>query len=297
MPCGGQLRLRLDLAHLLHAERERALHKFTLYDEQSGKAVTAKEIAARLAEVGLRPLSSACSDMRLQLEDKFEQLQAHELEAEGLLILLQGTCADVSHNSANLQRHVLVQVEQLKEALETRGAAMLAQVRERERFKLAALHEQIARMEKEYDKMKRASVALRAMLRDHASLDPVEFMSACTAADERINPVLRDAAAISYQPEESADLSLTLDTEAERLLLAHTNFQENKTPPAPSQIRVIKLSPQYPGEAGAGGEASEGGAGATSLARAAGPSGSYSLTVGWSMDLSPILSDVPAPRR
>ena len=42
------------------------------------------------AQVGLRPLSSACSDKREALQDKLEQLQASELEAEGLLILLQG---------------------------------------------------------------------------------------------------------------------------------------------------------------------------------------------------------------
>ena len=34
----------------------------------------------------------------------------------------------------------------------------------------------IGRMEKEYDKMKRSSATLRLMLRDHASMDPVEFM-------------------------------------------------------------------------------------------------------------------------
>ena len=210
----------------VEAERERALQNFTLYDEQTGRPVTAREIAARLAEVGLRPLSSACSDMRVQLEDKFEQLQQHELETEGLLILLQGTCADVSQNSANLQRQVVLEVEELKETLESRASSMLAQVRERERFKLAALHDQIARMEKEYDKMKRASGALRGMLRDHASLDPVEFMAACTAADARINPVLRDAGAILYQPEERADLALTVDTSSEKLLLSQTNFLE-----------------------------------------------------------------------
>lgn len=73
---------RLPACVRAEAERERALQSFALYDEQAGRPVTAREIAARLAEVGLRPLSSACTDMRLQLEDKFEQLQQHELEAE-----------------------------------------------------------------------------------------------------------------------------------------------------------------------------------------------------------------------
>ena len=47
-----------------------------------------------LAEVGLRPLSSACVDMRHELE-KFEQLQSHVVESEVLLIRLQGMCAEV----------------------------------------------------------------------------------------------------------------------------------------------------------------------------------------------------------
>jgi hypothetical protein len=207
-------------------DRERMLHNFTLYDETSGKAVSTKDIASRLAEVGLRPLSAACTDMRLQLEQKFEQLQAHELEAEGLLILLQGSCADVAQNSANLQRHVLAHIEQLKEQLEARASAMVAHVREQERQKLSSLHDQIGRAEKEYDKMKRSSATLRHMLKDHASMDPVAFMSACQAAEQRITPVLVDAAAFSYRREENPDFDLTLDVSSETLLLQHTNFEQ-----------------------------------------------------------------------
>ena len=83
-----------DFVLAARAERERALEHFTLYDEQSGKSVTPADMVVCLAEVGLRPLSSACVDMRHELE-KFEQLQSHVVESEVLLIRLQGMCAEV----------------------------------------------------------------------------------------------------------------------------------------------------------------------------------------------------------
>ena len=74
--------------------------------------------------------------------------------------------------------------------------------------------------------MKRSSATLRHMLKDHASMDPVAFMSACQAAEQRISPVLVDAAAFSYRREENPDFDLTLDVSSETLLLQHTNFEQ-----------------------------------------------------------------------
>jgi hypothetical protein len=92
-------------------------------------------------------------------------------------------------------------IEQLHELLEARATVMAAVLRERERVKLSTLHEQIVRTEKVYQKMKRAASGMREILRNHASMDPVQCMSAYRRAGERINPVLVDAASLPYQAE------------------------------------------------------------------------------------------------
>jgi hypothetical protein len=275
-----------DFVLAARAERERALEHFTLYDEQSGKSVTPADMAARLAEVGLRPLSSACVDMRHELETKFEQLQAHVVEAEGLLLLLQGLCAEVSQNSSSLQRDVSSKIEQLQELLEARATVMAAVLRERERVKLSTLHEQIVRTEKVYQKMKRAASGIREMLRNHASMDPVQFMAACRRAGERINPVLIDAAALPYQAEDSADLALTFDDSPEATLLQHTHFVQNKVPAPPKQPRVVKQVKSRTIVKGTG-ETLDGGGADTG--------GLYDVTVSWAMPVCPVLCDVPSP--
>eukprot|EP00960_Hanusia_phi_P058329 763856-Hanusia_phi.AAC.4 len=201
--------------------------------------VSARDMAERLAKIGLKPLNSACRDLRKELEEKWERLQGHELEAESLLILLQSICGEVSQRSIGLQKNVLKEVEELKDMLDTRAMAMVHTVREQERLKLSTLHAQIAAVEKEYESMKRSSSSLKSVLKDSSS-DPLEFVQSYRNIEGRVVRVLQSAESLRYQPEESSSFLLDLNVEPQRAVIAQTNFHQLKTPPFPPSLRFVR---------------------------------------------------------
>ena len=89
-------------------------------------------------------------------------------------------------------------------------------------------------------KLEQLQELLEARATVMAAVEAVQFMAACRRAGERINPVLIDAAVLSYQAEESADLGLTFDASPDATLLQHTHFQQSRVPAPPKQPRVVK---------------------------------------------------------